>query len=472
MQRWIISIAAVIAMAWLYLFVPFEGLQPQSKASLIIFLLTIIFWIVRPIPEYLTSIFAAAILIVFVKVPGGQVLSGFSNLAWWMTVFAMLLGATINYTGLGRRLAYIFLARYARGPLQILYATSMVNNILAPFMPSNTARGALLSGVTDSICDGMGFKPGERKGDHTIMLTNLYTNTTNTFMFLTATGANMLGLKVIQDMTGAVVTWNTWFMAGFFPGLPVILLLPFIVYKMFPFTMASAETGRELARQRLKEMGPMSRGEKHTLVILLVTGGFWVTEFLHHIPSTHTAFLLALLLVPGVGAVSWKDIGNRVSWPALIWLGMAMGMAAVINKSGGFKWLVDVLFARSSFIAGLGFMEFAAVLIFCIVFMHIIFSGMNAMMMVMVPIAISIAQQRGFDPFAIGIITTMAVAGGAFFMPFNSAPNLIFFATGRYEVRQQFLGAIPLALLICVALLGALFLWWPTIGLIHQATSF
>lgn len=466
MQRWIISIAAAICMYFVWLWVPFEGLSPQSKSTLIIFLLTIIFWIVRPIPEYLTSICAAAILIVFIKVPGGQVLGGFNSLAWWMTVFAMILGATISQTGLGRRVAYIFLAKYARGPLQILYATSMVNNLLAPFMPSNTARGALLSNVADGICDGIGFKRGEQKGDHTIMLTNLYTNTTNTFMFLTATGANMLGLKVIKDMTGTDITWNTWFMAGFFPGLPVILLLPLVVYKMFPFTMASPEDARRLARERLEAMGPITKAEKHTLFILLLTGGFWVTEFLHKIPSTQTAFLLVLLLMPGIGAVTWKDINDRVSWPALIWLGMAMGMAGVINSHGGFKWIVDTFFAKSDFVMSLGMLEFSMILIVGIVFMHIIFAGMNAMMMVMVPIAIAVAQQRGFDPAAIGIITTMAVAGGAFFMPFNSAPNLIFYGTGRYDVRQQFIGAIPLALMICAALVGALFLWWPVIGLI------
>jgi di/tricarboxylate transporter len=51
-------------------------------------------------------------------------------------------------------------------------------------------------------------------------------------------------------------------------------------------------------------------------------------------------------------------------------------------------------------------------------------------------------------------------------MPFNSAPNLIFYATGRYDVKQQLIGAIPLAFLICLALLLGLLLWWPFIGII------
>lgn len=466
MLRWTIAALTAVVMASLYWFVPFTGLEQQPKAALLIFLTTIMWWIIRPIPEYLTALLAGALMICFVKLPGPQVLGGFSSMTWWMTLLAMLLGATINYTGLGRRLAYIFLARYARGPLQLLYATSMVNNLLAPVMPSNTARGALLCGVAEGVCDGVGLRPGEYKGDHTIILTNLYTNTTNTFVFLTATSANLLGLQIIMDMTGMPFTWNNWFAATSVPGIPVLLLLPLLVYKMFPFTMADPEHCREMARQKLAEMGAISTPEKRTAIMLAVIALIWSTEFIHNIPSTQTVFLLIFLLMPGIGAVTWKDVGNRISWSAMIWLGMAIGIAGVINKTGGFKWLVNALFAQSSFVAGLGFVEFAALIIFCIVFMHILFSGMNAMIMIMVPIAIGIAQQRGFDAGVIGLITLMSIAGGAFFMPFNSAPNLIFYATGRYQVKQQLLGAIPLALLICVALLGALVFWWPVIGLV------
>lgn len=466
MIRWALSLFIAVLMGALYAFVPFEGLEMQSKAALLTFLTTIAWWIIRPIPEYLTALLAGAILIVFVQLPGPQVLGGFSSMVWWMTLLAMLLGATINYTGLGRRIAYIFLAKYARGPLQLLYTTTMVNNLLAPVMPSNTARGALLCGVSEGICDGIGLKAGEYKGDHTIILSNLFVNTTNTFVFLTATSANLLGLQIIMDMTGMPFTWNDWMIATCVPGIPVLLLLPLIIYKIFPFTMADPEKCRAMAREKLAEMGPFSKPERNTAIMLLTVAVLWCTEFLHGVSSTKTVFLLIFLFMPGIGAVTWKEVGNRISWAAMIWLGFAIGIAGVINKTGGFKWLVDVLFAQSSFVASLGFVEFCAIIIFSIIFMHILFAGMNAMIMIMVPIAISIAQQKGFDPGVVGLITLMSIAGGAFFMPFNSAPNLIFYGTGRYQVKHQLMGAIPLAFLIAFALLGALLFWWPMIGLV------
>ncbi len=466
MQKTLISIAFALAMLALYLFVPFEGLEDKNKAALLIFLTSIAWWIIRPIPEYLTALLAGAVLITIVKIPGGQVLGGFSSMIWWMTLLAMLLGATISHTGLGRRLAYIFLAKYAKGPLQILYATTMVNNLLSPVMPSNTARGALLCGVCDGMCEGMGFKAGEYKGDHTIMLSNLFVNTTNTFVFLTATSANLLGLQVILDMTGVSYTWNDWIVATCVPGIPVLLLLPLLMYKIFPFTLDDPEVFRQMAKEKLAELGPITKPEKHTAYLLGLVAILWSTEFIHKIPSTHTVFLLILLFMPGIGAVTWKEVGNKISWAAMIWLGFAIGIAGVINKTGGFKWLIDTFFAKSAFINSLGFTEFCAIIIFAIMFMHILFAGMNAMILIMVPITIGIAQQRGFDAGVVGLITLLSIAGGAFFMPFNSAPNLIFYGTGRYQVKDQLKGAIPLATLMCFCLLGALIFWWPIIGLV------
>ena len=44
MQRWIISLLAAAAMFLIWLYVPFTGLTPKAKSTLVIFLVTILFW--------------------------------------------------------------------------------------------------------------------------------------------------------------------------------------------------------------------------------------------------------------------------------------------------------------------------------------------------------------------------------------------------------------------------------------------
>jgi anion transporter len=467
MQKWLPTVilsALLIASGFI---MPYTGLDLKTKQALIIFFVCIVFWIFRPIPEYLSGMLGGVALILIAGIPMGQVLNSFGSPVWWMGLLAMILGITINHTGLGRRIAYFLLSKAGSTPLRILFSTTMVNNILAPFIPSNTARGALLCGITDSLCDSLGYVRGEKKGDHSIILANLYINTTNTFMFMTAMAGNLLCVRIIAEATGHQVTWMEWFYAAFIPGFPLMLILPVLINRLFPMQPPpEGFKGTETAKQRLAELGPMTRAEWSAAIIMSVTLLLWITERLHGYDSTICSFTLVLLLVPGIGAVKWEDIGPRIPWPALIWLGFAMGMGAIIDRLKGFRWLVDRLVTDSVLFQSMSFTSFMIVMIVCIVFIHFIFAGMSAMVMVIVPISIALAQQRGFDPVAVGLAASMATTAAAFFMPFNSAPNLIFYATGRFDVKQQITGAVPLALLICLALILALFFWWPFIGMI------
>jgi len=462
MKKGIIAVVYTVLLAITYL-MPMEGLAQNGKIALLVFFWAIGLWIIRPIPELLTSLIAVTFLLL-TKAAGAEAVSGF-NLSWWMVTFACLLGATISYTGLGRRGAFFLLSKVGSNILRVMYATTFANNLLAPFTPSNTARGAIMAGIVEGICEKMGIKPGERKGDHTLMLANMYTNTTNTCMFLTATGANIISVSLIAEITGQTVNWSDWFIASFVPILPVLLLLPLIIYKMFP--PESKTIDMTYAKQELEEMGPMTHAEKATLVIMLCALVLWATQIWHQIPADKVGFIMACaLLFPKFGAVSWKEMQDKMPWAMVLWLGFAMSLGNVVNKTGGFKWLINQAFVASPFLANLEYIPFLVILITSIVFMHIAFSGMNAMVMIMIPVAVSLAALKGYDPYAVGLITSLAAAGGAFFLPFNSAPNMIFYSYGRYTVKDHIMGAIPLAILIVLALLFALFVWWPIIGLI------
>jgi di/tricarboxylate transporter len=171
-------------------------------------------------------------------------------------------------------------------------------------------------------------------------------------------------------------------------------------------------------------------------------------------------------LFPKLGACSWNEIENKIPWAQLIQLGYAMGFADVINSTGGFKWIVSKLFLESPVLANLGFMQFMLLWLPTVVFIHIIFAGMNAMVAVLVPIGIALAVALKFDPYITGLLTVMGVSAGAFFMPFNSAPNLVFFSTERFTVLHELKGAIPIAILIVLGFIFALTVWWPMVGIL------
>lgn len=460
------AIATVLCLI-LYFFVPFEGLEQQGKGCLIVLIWAIIMWIARPIPEYITAILSAAIVLIVFKVKGSAATAGFSNTGWWLTVWATFLGGAMAVSGLGYRLAWTILAKLGRTQLGVSYATNIASNILGALIPSNTARGSVMSTICDNISNAMGHEPGEYKGDHGLMLSNLYTNCTNTWLYYTGTGANAIAMGIVFDALGKGVTWMGWLKATCVPALAVLMIIPWLCYKLFPPANKKETISPDFAKEKLAELGPISYREKAALVITCLTILLWMTEKIHGIGTNNVAFLMAVaLLFPKIGVCTYKEISNRVPWPQLIWLGFAMSLAGVVNSTGGFEWIVKYFIIDSGIISGMSFFQLMLLWLPMVVFMHIIFAGMNAMVTILIPISITVANAMGFDPYITALLTTMAISAGAFFMPYNSAPNLIFYGTGRFTINHQLKGAVPIAILIVIGFIFSLTVWWPLVGII------
>lgn len=249
-------------------FVPMNGLDPAGKGVLLVFLWAILMWIVRPIPEYLVGVLAAAILAIFFG-QKANVVSGFATSGWWLCLWAGFIGSVIKFSGLGERVAYWILVKLTKSELSANYATSLANTVLSLMIPSNTARGAVMSPICDNICEGMGYKRGEHKGDAAIMLSNLYTNTTNTWLFYTAVGANAIGMALVEEMTGQSISWTGWLKATCIPAGIIVLLIPLITNFLFGTRKGEKRSiDIEFAKKKLEEMGPLTVKEKKAAIYL------------------------------------------------------------------------------------------------------------------------------------------------------------------------------------------------------------
>ena len=110
-QKRKLLIAAVLTLLVVILaFVPFNGLEGQAKGVFLVFIWAILMWIVRPIPEYLVGVLAAAILAIFFA-QKTNVIAGFSTSGWWLCLWAGLIGAAFKFTGLGESVAYWMLVK-------------------------------------------------------------------------------------------------------------------------------------------------------------------------------------------------------------------------------------------------------------------------------------------------------------------------------------------------------------------------
>src|SRR5690242_7977842 len=133
------SLVALIPGLLLY-FLPIPGLNAIQRHLLAIFGATVIALVSQPFPMGVSVVVAMTVLALTSTLPPSKVLSGFSNQTVWLIFTAFLFSRAVIATGFGMRIAYLFIRRFGHSALTLGYSIAAADVVLAPFVPSDTAR--------------------------------------------------------------------------------------------------------------------------------------------------------------------------------------------------------------------------------------------------------------------------------------------------------------------------------------------
>jgi DASS family divalent anion:Na+ symporter len=107
---------------------------------LAIFVGTIVALILQPLPTGSVALIGLALAMITGTQTPGDALSGFSNTTIWLIVASFFIAQGFLVTGLGERIALLFVTRLGHSSLGLSYGMAITDLILAPATPSNTAR--------------------------------------------------------------------------------------------------------------------------------------------------------------------------------------------------------------------------------------------------------------------------------------------------------------------------------------------
>lgn len=167
------------------------------------------------------------------------------------------------------------------------------------------------------------------------------------------------------------------------------------------------------------------------------------------------AFLLAALLVIVSGCIPVHQVYTFVDWKLIVLIGGMSAFGVAMEKTSAAHYLAQLLVAwaeplGSTLLLG-GLMALTTLLTQPL--------SNAAAVLVMLPVAVSTAQQMGLNPRGVAILVTLA-GSLSFVAPFEPACLLVFGA-GRYRFRDFVLLGLPLTLLIFLWLLWAVPRLWP-----------
>ena len=443
-----------------------DALDTQAWYMFAIFVATIIACITQPMPIGAVSIIGFTLTVLVGVVDIKTAVQGFGNNSIWLIAMAFFISRGFVKTGLGRRIALQFVKLFGKKTLGLAYSLVGVDLILAPATPSNTARaGGIMFPIIKSLSESFGSSPKdgtERKMGAFLIFTEFQGNLITAAMFLTAMAGNPLAQNLAEKTAHVHITWMNWFLAALVPGLVSLIVVPFIIYKMYPPTVKETPNAKQWAENELANMGPISIAEKFMTGIFIVALALWVTGSFIHVDATLTAFIaLALLLLTGV--LTWKDILNEIgAWNTLVWFSVLVLMADQLNQLGFIPWLSQLI-AHS--LHGLSWPIVIVLLILFFFYSHYLFASATAHVSAMYAALLGVAVAAGAPPLFSALILGFFGNLLASTTHYSSGPAPILYGSGYITQKRWWTMNIVLGFVYFIIWIGLGSLWMKLIGI-------
>lgn len=120
----IIPLTVTILVGAVIWFIPSPaGLDPKAWHLFAIFVATIIGFISKPLPMGAIAVFALAVTALTGTLSIEETLSGFGNKTIWLIVIAFFISRGFIKTGLGARIAYLFVRMFGKNTRTLVFTS-------------------------------------------------------------------------------------------------------------------------------------------------------------------------------------------------------------------------------------------------------------------------------------------------------------------------------------------------------------
>ncbi|MBI4519345.1 MAG: DASS family sodium-coupled anion symporter [Gemmatimonadetes bacterium] len=442
-----------------------ETIEPQGWRLLAIFVATIVGIVARPLPMGAIALIAVGVTVLTGTLDLEEVLDGFSHDVVWLIVSAFLLAGTFIRTGLGRRIAYVFMSLVGHRTLGLTYSLAATDFVLAPVIPSHTARsGGVVFPIVQSLARSA-FGSTERadvRSTAAFLTFATYQSTVVTSgMFMTSMGGNPLAAQLAAQQ-GADITWGLWALAAIVPGLTSLAIVPAIVYWLYPPAIRQTPDARLLARAELEKLGPMRREERILVAVfigLLIAWSFGAALGIESAAAALAA--LGVLLLTGV--LTWDQVAREhEAWSTFVWFAVLVMLATELGEFGVPRWLGETVTGAVGDVSwGVGFL----VLSLAYFYSHYFFASNTAHISAMYAPFLVVALALGTPPLLAAFVLAFFSNLFGSLTHYGAAVAPIFFGAGFVPVGTWWMigGLLSVVNITVWLVVGGL--WWKVLGI-------
>jgi anion transporter len=456
-----------------------EGLPVAGQYMLGMLLFAVILWMTEAV-DYAVSAVIITALMAFLLGTAPSVakpdvvlgtsaaltlaLGGFANTALALVAAALFISAGMTVTGLDKRIALWILSKVGAGTRSIVVGAILVGIVLSFFVPSTTARVACLVPIMMGIIVAFGVDKRSRLAA-LIMITTTQTASIWNVGVKTAAAQNMVAVGFVEKMLKHSITWLEWLIAAAPFAIIMSIALYFIMTRMLPPETEEVPGGHDAINKALREMGPTTVNEKKLLAISVTLLALWATEKVVHPFDTASTTIaaIAIMFVPGLGIMSWKQAQSKIPWGTVVLFGVGISLGTALLQTKAAAWLANVIVEQFG-LQNMTALTILALMSLFLIVIHLGFASATALASAMIPIVISVlqtVQTPGINIVGMTMLMQFVVSFG-FILPVNAPQNMLAYGTDTFTARDFIKVGLVITVLsyALLMLMGATYWSW------------
>ena len=331
---------------------PLAGLAPEAHFAVGVCAWVLAWWVTVPVPWAVTGVLPFVLLPLGGAMPFAEVAARYGHTILPYLMGVMLFAHAFRKHGLARRiaLAALCLPGAARSAGGLLFAIMTVCAVMSAVV-SDLAVIVMMTPIALSVARSAAAGAGNMTAAASLAV--LYGATAGGMATPAGIIYNPVTLALLEQLTGYGVTFTQWMSTGVVltaANLPICYL---VLRFMLPPEVRAISGGRARFRGERARLGPMNRGEKNVLFVLILMLVLWILPTfvtvglldIWYVPPVAMVLLFALPVDAGRGEATLEagDFREGVEWNVLFMVVCGMALADVLAATGVTDWLAALL---------------------------------------------------------------------------------------------------------------------------------
>ena len=418
-----------------------------ATITLLFLLFAVVMFVFEKIPLGVTSMIVCIGLVVTGVLDIKTAFAGFidSNVILFVAMF--IVGGALFETGMANKIGGI-VTHFAKSERSLIVAIMVIVGLMSGFL-SNTGTAAVLIPVVIGIAAKSGYARSK------LLMPLVFAAALGGNLSIIGAPGNLMGVNALQEM-GLSTSFFMYAPVGVPMLLVGIIYFVFIGYRFLPD--GKGAVGATVEKQKDFSDVPKWKQTVSLIVLILVILAM-IFEKQIGVSIEISACIGAIILVL-VGVLSEKEALASIDLKVVFLFGGSLTLAKALDTTGAGELIADK-------IVGLLGADPNPIVLLLVIFIVTCaltnFMSNTATTALMIPIAVSLANNLGADPRAV-VIATVIAGSCAYATPIGMPANTMVVGLGGYKFKDYVKAGLPLILVsfaICMILLPVLFPFYP-----------